>query len=244
MAATGQHVPASAARRRLLRTAMYALDVQGWPADRVYPPAAADRPGERAGRCPTAALAGRSPTPDSASRPDCRPPVLETAQFSLVNSGNRTLMAPKRSWKVDLDPGPGRRHVHAEPEVDVQRPVPDAGGAGLAAVPVRRACPPPGTRTPGSGSTAVTSACSRLIEQVDKAFLARTLRGQAARQSVQGLLWRARPGDAAAPGRARRRRQRPPVPLGRRRRADLPAQVLFGCGRRRTATTTWPSCAG
>jgi hypothetical protein len=34
-----------------------------------------------------------------------RPPVLETAQFSLINSGNRTLMAPKRSWKVDLDPG-------------------------------------------------------------------------------------------------------------------------------------------
>jgi hypothetical protein len=31
--------------------------------------------------------------------------LLDTARFSLVNSGNRTLDAPKRSWKVDLDPG-------------------------------------------------------------------------------------------------------------------------------------------
>jgi hypothetical protein len=31
--------------------------------------------------------------------------LLTTTTFSLVNSGNRTKHSPKRSWKVDLDPG-------------------------------------------------------------------------------------------------------------------------------------------
>jgi hypothetical protein len=31
--------------------------------------------------------------------------LLDTARFSLANSGNRTKNAPKRSWKVDLEPG-------------------------------------------------------------------------------------------------------------------------------------------
>jgi hypothetical protein len=33
--------------------------------------------------------------------------TYQTDTFSLVNSGNRTLSAPKRSWKVDLEPDGG-----------------------------------------------------------------------------------------------------------------------------------------
>jgi hypothetical protein len=38
MAATGQHLRAAAsAQEAFFEAAMYALDVQGWPSDRVYP---------------------------------------------------------------------------------------------------------------------------------------------------------------------------------------------------------------
>jgi hypothetical protein len=31
--------------------------------------------------------------------------LFTSATFSLMNSGNRTLYAPKRSWKIDVEPG-------------------------------------------------------------------------------------------------------------------------------------------
>src|SRR4249919_2188597 len=33
--------------------------------------------------------------------------AFSTPGFSLVNSGNRTLRTPKRSWKIDLEDAPG-----------------------------------------------------------------------------------------------------------------------------------------
>jgi len=106
MAAAGQHLRAAAsAQEAFYEAAMYALDVQGWPSDRVYPRQPLSDPvtapeGARLRLWQIAPEDGRRLPPLAD-----RPPVLETAQFSLVNSGNRTLMAPKRSWKVDLDPG-------------------------------------------------------------------------------------------------------------------------------------------
>ena len=106
MAAAGQHLRAAAsAQEAFFEAAMYALDVQGWPSDRVYPRQPLSDPvtapeGARLRLWQIAPEDGRHLPPLTD-----RPPVLETAQFSLVNSGNRTLMAPKRSWKVDLDPG-------------------------------------------------------------------------------------------------------------------------------------------
>ncbi len=41
------------------------------------------------------------------SGPDTAGVAVGTQGFSLVNSGNRTLHAPKRSWKVTLGPGSG-----------------------------------------------------------------------------------------------------------------------------------------
>lgn len=105
MTATTQPRPAiGSAQETFFSTPMYAVQVRGWPSDRIYPRQPLTRP--------VAAPEGAQLTlwpidPDDGRRlpPHGGAPSLETAQFRLVNSGNRTLMAPKRSWKVDLDPG-------------------------------------------------------------------------------------------------------------------------------------------
>ncbi len=82
--------------------AMYLLDVQGWPADQMRPdtgPVVAPA-GARLRLCETDPHDGRHLPP-----PGDPGVLLDTARFSLANSGNRTLLAPKRSWKVDLDAG-------------------------------------------------------------------------------------------------------------------------------------------
>ena len=84
---------------------MYVADVQGWPADKVHPPGPLTEPvvappGARLRLWPTHPHDTRHLPP-----PGGTGVVLDTARFSLVNSGNRTLGAPKRSWKIDLDHG-------------------------------------------------------------------------------------------------------------------------------------------
>ena len=93
------------AQERFFDTPMYMLSVQGWPGDRVYP----SRPLTDPVTAPDSARLRMWPVDPHDDRRFASPgngaALLDTAQFSLVNSGNRTLMAPKRSWKVDLDPG-------------------------------------------------------------------------------------------------------------------------------------------
>jgi len=85
--------------------AMYVLDVQGWPSDRIHPQKPLDHPlvapdGARLRMWETDPRDGRQLPPPNGSGS-----LLDTTQFSLVNSGNRTLYAPKRSWKADLEVG-------------------------------------------------------------------------------------------------------------------------------------------
>ena len=95
-----------------------------------------------------------------------------TQGFSLINSGNRTLHAPKRSWKVTLEHGAGRprRDDVRQSQVDVQRSLADAGGAGLAPVPARG-------RSRGAAHLCQLAfdttyyGLFSVIEQVDKRFL-------------------------------------------------------------------------
>ena len=161
MAATGQHLRAAAsAQEAFFEAPMYALDVQGWPSDRAYPRQPLSDPvtapeGARLRLWQIAPEDGRRLPPLTD-----RPPVLETAQFSLVNSGNRTLMAPKRSWKVDLDPGQvasmstlNLKSMYNDPSQRCERHWPgDCSGP--------PACRPPATRTPDSASMTVTSDSS------------------------------------------------------------------------------------
>ena len=86
---------------------MYAVDVRNWPTEKIYPPQAYQEP---ALAPPGAELTVAPIAPDDA-RPlpplDPASSLLRTGDFSLRNSGNRTLNAPKRSWKAELDQGPG-----------------------------------------------------------------------------------------------------------------------------------------
>ena len=83
---------------------MYLVHVTGWPHDRFTP--------EKPMTAPQGARLSvwRTDPHDARHIP---PPgnggvLFSTASFSLMNSGNRTLRAPKRSWKVEMesdDPG-------------------------------------------------------------------------------------------------------------------------------------------
>ena len=87
--------------------AMYMLHVTGWPQDAVRPNEPLEKPvvapaGARLALWPTDPGDGRHIAPRGNAGA-----LYETATFSLVNSGNRTLWASKRSWKADLEPGGG-----------------------------------------------------------------------------------------------------------------------------------------
>jgi hypothetical protein len=91
---------------------MYMLHVTGWPPGAVRPDQPVEKPivapaGARLALWPTDPADGRHIAPPGAAGA-----LYETSTFSLVNSGNRTLWAPKRSWKADLEPdGGGQRLV-------------------------------------------------------------------------------------------------------------------------------------
>lgn len=80
---------------------MYAVQVDGWPPDLVYPPKALE---EDVAAPPGARLRmWEIPVGEARRVPPVGATVLDTGSFSLRNSGNRTLMAPKRSWKASVE---------------------------------------------------------------------------------------------------------------------------------------------
>jgi len=85
--------------------AMYVVDVRGWPDQLIHP----QQPFEEPSMAPAGARLTVGPVDPAGAVPLPAPAevVLQTADFSLRNSGNRTLAAPKRSWKAELDQGPG-----------------------------------------------------------------------------------------------------------------------------------------
>jgi hypothetical protein len=89
------------------RQPLYMLHVTGWPAEAVRAP----EPLEEPVLGPAGARLALWPTDPADQRhiPPAEPAAVayQTGTFSLVNSGNRTLRAPKRSWKVDLEPDGG-----------------------------------------------------------------------------------------------------------------------------------------
>jgi hypothetical protein len=83
---------------------MYMLHVTGWPPDAVRPSEPLEKPvvapaDARLALWPADPADGRHITPRGNAGA-----LYESSTFSLVNSGNRTLRAPKRSWKADLEP--------------------------------------------------------------------------------------------------------------------------------------------
>jgi hypothetical protein len=92
---------------RFFDEAMYMVHVTGWPEDHLQPEQPFSSPeGASFAIWPTAPEDGRHIAP-----PDQGGVLLATPTFSLMNTGNRTLRAPKRSWKVNLQVGPGRHRL-------------------------------------------------------------------------------------------------------------------------------------
>ena len=81
--------------------AMYLLQISDWPADKLTP----EQPVQSSG---AARLLVAAADPQDSTIPVVLPDaaLFATTTFSLINSGNRTLRAPKRSWKARFD-GPG-----------------------------------------------------------------------------------------------------------------------------------------
>jgi CotH kinase protein len=77
--------------------AMYLVHVTGWPHDRFKPEEAMTAP-------PGARLTVWRTDPHDTRHipPPADGVLLSTASFSLMNSGNRTLRVPKRSWKIEI----------------------------------------------------------------------------------------------------------------------------------------------
>lgn len=92
------HATAVMGKDEFFSQEMYLVAVTGWPPDKLTPEDPVRSPvGARFALWATAPADARHiPSPSSAGV------LYSTTTFSMVNSGNRTLRVPKRSWKIDL----------------------------------------------------------------------------------------------------------------------------------------------
>ena len=122
-------------------------------------------------------------------RPGTEGVAFGTQGFSLINSGNRTLHAPKRSWKITLESGTG--HLAGMTCINLKSMYNDPSQMreALAWRLFRHAAVPAARHTYGKlAFDATYYGLFSVIEQVDKRFLKDHLRRQPLRQPVQGLL--------------------------------------------------------
>jgi hypothetical protein len=93
------YLDASKDKAEFFEQDMYMIHVTGWPPDRFTPDDPVESPGNA-----RLELWRTDPRDDRhLAPPDQEGVLLSTPAFSLMNSGNRTKHAPKRSWKVDFD---------------------------------------------------------------------------------------------------------------------------------------------
>jgi hypothetical protein len=90
---------ASTGKDEFFDQGMHLVEVTGWPEEHLEPEEPVDAPdGARLAIWPT------DPTdPRHIPAPGEDGVLFATITFSLMNSGNRTLRAPKRSWKVEFE---------------------------------------------------------------------------------------------------------------------------------------------
>jgi len=93
------YLAASRGKDEIFEQAMYMVHVTGWPQQDMKPEQAVRSSGDA-----RLALWRTDPGDERhIAPPDAEGVLLATSTFSLMNSGNRTLRAPKRSWKVNFD---------------------------------------------------------------------------------------------------------------------------------------------
>ena len=156
------------------RQPLYMLHVTGWPAEAVRAP----EPLEEPVLGPAGARLALWPTDPADQRhiPPAEPAAVayQTGTFSLVNSGNRTLRAPKRSWKVDLEPDGGAERLAGMTTVNLKAMYNDPSQLreALAWRLFSRAGVPASRHTYAKlGLNATYMGLFSVIEQVDKRYL-------------------------------------------------------------------------
>ena len=142
--------------------------------------------------------------------PGAQGPALSTPDFSLVNSGNRTLRAPKRSWKITLGhTGHGGNHLAGMTRVNLKSMYNDPSQMreALAWRLFRHAGVPSARHTYAKlAFDASYYGLFSVIEQVEQEIPEGPLRRQPLWQPLQGLLRRCRMRDPGTPGRPGGRR--------------------------------------
>jgi hypothetical protein len=95
----GVTVNAAISKDELWNTPMLLVEITGWPSDEMQPEVAVHSPGNA-----RLTVWTTDPSDDRAlPTPAAGSPLVDVDDFSLMNSGNRTLRASKRSWKVGLE---------------------------------------------------------------------------------------------------------------------------------------------
>jgi hypothetical protein len=97
--AVDDYTRASKGKDEFFDQAMYLVEVTGWPEEHLQPEEPVEAPdGARLAMWPTDPRDARHiPAPGEDGV------LFATTTFSLMNSGNRTLRVPKRSWKVEFE---------------------------------------------------------------------------------------------------------------------------------------------
>jgi hypothetical protein len=97
--AVDDYTRASKGKEEFFDQDMHLVEVTGWPEEHLQPEEPVDAPdGARFAIWPTDPSDARHIPP-----PDEDGVLFATTTFSLMNSGNRTLRVPKRSWKVEFE---------------------------------------------------------------------------------------------------------------------------------------------
>ncbi len=99
--AVEQYLRASTGKAEFFDEPMYVISVAGWPADHLTP----EEPVEASGDARLALWPSDPADARHVPPPEQEGVLFATPTFSLMNSGNRTLRAPKRSWKVNFEIG-------------------------------------------------------------------------------------------------------------------------------------------
>jgi hypothetical protein len=99
--AVGDYQRASIGKAEFFDRPMYQVEISRWPEGEMRPetPVASDGQARIALWRVAADDQRHVPPPDDSGI------LFTSTTFSLVNSGNRTLRTPKRSWKVNVEPG-------------------------------------------------------------------------------------------------------------------------------------------
>src|SRR6266498_6119124 len=171
MDATTGAAQAAQAKDEFFAARMYVFHITGFPQQPSVLLSQVDAPhGARLDVWPTDPAEDRQiPSPDAEGI------LFSTPRFSLVNSGNRTLHAPKRSWKITLERAAGSgNHLAGMARVNLKSMYNDASQMreALAWALFRRAGVPAARHT--YARLAINGAYQglySLIEQVDKRFL-------------------------------------------------------------------------